>query len=59
MDQDWGGSNFLSFYCLTISRTGNVTEAKLLSLKSYILSFDNCLNHSHSFEEIKCDEKYY
>ena len=35
MDQDWGGSEFLSFYCLTISPTGNVYRSKIVKLDMF------------------------
>ena len=37
IDQDWGGSEYLSFYCLTNSPTGNVYRTKIVKLKKFYL----------------------
>ena len=35
MDQDLGGSEFMSFYCLTISPTGNSYKTKIVKLEQF------------------------
>ena len=37
MDQDWGGSEFLSFYCLIISPTGNLYNTKIVKLEKFYI----------------------
>ena len=57
MEQDSGGSEFVSFYGLTISSTGNFFGTKIFNFKKFNPNLDNCLNYSHNFEEIMCDKK--